>query len=194
MSNKQKSLSQDTVFDLLSSARRRYILYHLRQHEGEASINELASQIAVWENDVPPDELTRQDEKRVYVSLYQTHVPKLEEQGIVDYDGDTGVVRLTDRAYQVDRYLTEDEESEFPRQLYYLAVAVLGGITFALSTFDVSVFAAVPPVVVGAVVIGVFALSALVQYLRGRESRDRIPRELRVDGTGESRDRDRRQD
>lgn len=191
MSNNQDTLSQDTVFDLLSSARRRYILYYLRQHGGEATINELASQIAVWENDVPEEELTSQDEKRVYVSLYQTHIPKLEERGIVEYDSDSSVVRLTDQVYQIDRYLTAEDVSEFPWQLYYLVVAVVGGLLFALSVLGVSVFAALDSALVGALVIGVFAVSAVVQYLLGRYGSREVPRELRIDTERETPDEDR---
>jgi len=181
MSEKTQDLTRDDVFDLLSSARRRYILYYLRQEGGEATINELAAQIAVWENDVPPEELTSQDEKRVYVSLYQTHIPKLSEQGVVEYDSDTGTVRLTNRAYQVDRYLAGEREQGFPWQLYYLVVAVVGGALFALAAFEVPPLSAVSAVLIAGVVIAVFAVSAAVQFLLGRYGRDDISSELRVD-------------
>jgi DNA-binding transcriptional ArsR family regulator len=185
----QQRLSQETVFDLLSSARRRYILYYLREHEGEATINELATQIAAWENDRPVEELTSQDEKRVYVSLYQTHVPKLEQAGIVEYDGDTGLVTLTDRAGQFDRYLAGVDEERFPIQLYYLAVAVVAGGVMVLAVFEVPPFATVGAVTVGAAAIVVFAASAVAQFLLGRYGEDRIPSELQVqseeDGDGD---------
>lgn len=182
MSTNQQTLSQDTVFDLLSSARRRYIIYYLRQHGGEAAINEIASQIAVWENDIPEEELTSQDEKRVYVSLYQTHIPKLEEHGIVDYDSETGQVYLTDQAFQIDRYLGSEEREGLPWQLLYLAVAVVGAAVFGLVVLDVSLFAAIEPSVVGAVVIGTFVLMAVVQYVYRQNGPGEIPGELRVDG------------
>lgn len=178
MSSSKDELSRDTVFDLLSSARRRYILYYLRQHGGEASINELATQLAAWENDTDPDELTRQDEKRVYVSLYQTHVPKLEEREIVEYDSDTSVVTLTGRAYELDRYLSTDEESTFPWQLYFLGLAVACGAFFALVSLEVPPFDFVSTVVAGVVIIFAFAVSAVVQYVTERADSGSLPPEL----------------
>lgn len=181
MSRNQESLSQDTVFDLLSSPRRRFILYYLRSHGGEASLDELTTQIAAWENGLDPDELTSQDEKRVYVSLYQTHIPKFEETGIVEYDSDEGIVRLTEQAREFDRYLSRSEPSEFPWQLYYVGLAVVGGLLFALSALQVSIFAALSPVVIGAAVILVFGASAVVQYVYEQRIREEIPTELQME-------------
>lgn len=180
MSREQDTLSQDTVFSLLSNARRRYVLYYLRDRGGKTSINELATQIAVWENDMPEEELSDQDVKRVYVSLYQTHIPKLEDWGIVTYDGDSGTVELTDRAGEVDRYLSQDGDGEIPWQLYYLAITVLGGVLFGLTVLEISVFGAVSPAVVGGLVIAAFAVSAITQYVTQRRDDGGIPRELRM--------------
>jgi DNA-binding transcriptional ArsR family regulator len=181
MSSPTDELSRDTVFDLLSSARRRYILYFLRQHGGEASINELATQLAAWENDVSTEELTRQDEKRVYVSLYQTHVPKLEERGIVEYDSDSNVVTLTGRAYELDRYLSTGDGSTFPWQLYFLGLAALCAVFFGLVVLDVPPLDFVSTLVAGVVIIVAFAVSAIVQFVAGRRGTDSLPAELGLD-------------
>ena len=45
----------------------------------------------------------------MYVSLYQTHIPKLDSVGLVEYDQENGDVALTDRAHQIDAYLSEPE-------------------------------------------------------------------------------------
>lgn len=181
MSSSQDELSRDTVFDLLSSARRRYVLYYLRRHGGEATINELAKHLAAWENDADPEELTRQDEKRVYVSLYQTHVPKLEEQGIVDYDGDSSIVSLTGRAYELDRFLSSSDDSEFPWQLYFLGLAATCGAFFALVAVDAPLFGEISTLVAGVAIVLAFAISAVVQYVRERTSVDSLPAELGVE-------------
>jgi hypothetical protein len=181
MSNENGVLSQDTVFDLLSSARRRYILYYLRRHGGKVSINDLAAEIASWENDKPIDELTAQEEKRVYVSLYQTHVPKLESQGIVEYDSETGMITLTDRATQMDRYLTVESEQAFPWQLYYLVLAAISGVLYTLVAFDVWVFEAIPDGLTAGVIIAVFAVSAVVQFVRERYEDGDTPEELMLE-------------
>jgi DNA-binding transcriptional ArsR family regulator len=164
MSRNQESLSQDTVFELLSSPRRRFILYYLRRHDGEATIDELTTEIAAWENDLPPEELSRQDEKRVYVSLYQTHIPKFEDEGVINYDNEDGIVQLTDRAGQLDPYLETEEESSLPWQLFYVGIAILGGILYALSLFEVAIFSTVPPIAITAgLVVSIVGL-VTIQY------------------------------
>lgn len=171
-------LSPDLVFDILSNTRRRMVLYYLRQYGGSASVQELADEIAAMENDVAVDELTRQQHKRVYVSLYQTHLPKLEECGITEYDDEREEVRLTDRAGEIDVYLTTTEERTYPWEVHYLGLAVLGGLLFGLSAVDVVGFAAIPSVVLGLVLMGAFAASSIVQYWHHRRRERSLPPEL----------------
>ncbi len=170
-------LSQDVVFDLLSSARRRFVLYYLRQTDGPVQLRELADEVAAWENEVPVDELTSQQRKRVYVSLYQTHIPKLEDVGIVDYDRDAGSVALADRADDIGRYLGS-ESNEVPWQLYYLGLAVLGAVFYALVALDASVFAGISELVAGVVVVAVVGVVAVAHLVYSRYATTGIPPEL----------------
>jgi DNA-binding transcriptional ArsR family regulator len=141
MSSGEERLTQDLVFDILSSARRRYVLYLLKT-EGPMELTELSEHVAARENDTSVEELSRQQRKRVYVSLYQTHIPKLEDAGFVEYDQDSGQVTLRGRADEVDQYLGS-EEPPFPWHYAYLAVAVVGLVLGALVATDTLGFAAV---------------------------------------------------
>jgi len=85
-------LSKDTVFDLLSNSRRRFVLHYLERADGPVRLSTLAAEIAATENEVTVDELTSQQRKRTYVSLYQTHIPKLQDAGAVSYNAETGTV------------------------------------------------------------------------------------------------------
>lgn len=105
--NESDTLTQDTAYDLLSNARRRLVISHLRGAEGPVSVSDLSERIAAWENDIPAEELSDQQIKRVYVSLYQIHIPKLDEFGLVDYDKDSGEVELTPAISELDSYLPE---------------------------------------------------------------------------------------
>lgn len=73
------------VFQALRNRRRRYVLYYLRDHE-QAQLDDLAIQLAAWEQDIPPDEVSSEDIETVATDLVHTHLPKLEEYGLVDYD------------------------------------------------------------------------------------------------------------
>lgn len=110
--NELDTLTQDTAYDLLSNARRRLVISHLRGAEEPVSVSELSERIAAWENDIPVEELSDQQTKRVYVSLYQIHIPKLDEFGLVDYDKESGNVSLTPRVAELDNYLPKQDEHD----------------------------------------------------------------------------------
>lgn len=185
MSSDAKSsdvLSPDLVFEILSNTRRRMVLYYLRQNSGSATVKELAGQIAALENDVDVDDLQRQQRKRVYVSLYQTHIPKLEETGIVEYNDEQGMVQLTARANEFDSYLTPESESEYPWQLHYLGLAAFGGLLFILSLAGIPGVSAIPTVWLGVALMVLFAVSAGVQYWMHKQQQQEIPVELLQSG------------
>lgn len=163
MSSKQ-DISQSDVFDVLSNPRRRFVLYYLREVEASVELNELARQIAAWENDTDESELTDQDRKRVYVSLYQTHVPKLTDVGLVEYDQDSGTVRLTDRTSVIDEYLG-DGASSLPWHYLYLGLSLAGALAFALVWLDVGAFGAVSLLVVGALLVASMLTVSVAHYV-----------------------------
>ncbi|MFW6152751.1 MAG: DUF7344 domain-containing protein [Halobacteriota archaeon] len=73
------------MFELLGNPRRRRLLNLLAASKGPFELSELARLLAVAEGGGTADERTYW---RVYVSLYQTHVPKLERLGVVSYSND----------------------------------------------------------------------------------------------------------
>jgi len=77
-------LSEDELFDALSSSRRRQVIRLLK--EGGADLGTLAEEIASVENDTTVDQLDSQQRKRVYIGLYQVHLDQLEEADIVVRD------------------------------------------------------------------------------------------------------------
>lgn len=171
-------MSMDLVFEILSNTRRRMVLYYLRQDGGTSTIQKLAEQIAVMENDTRVEQLSSQQRKRVYVSLYQTHIPKLEETGIIEYDDDEGEVYLTDRAVEIDSYLTPTTESEYQWQIHYLALAGIGGLLLFLSSSVVAGVSVLPTLWIGIGLMVAFALSAIVQFWWSKRNERAIPVEL----------------
>jgi DNA-binding transcriptional ArsR family regulator len=161
-----EKLSRDRVFDILSSPRRRYVLYHLREHEGPVELTDLAEELAAWENDTTVDELSPQARKRVYVSLYQTHVPKLEEAGLIEYDSDSGELWLADEESVIDPYIGDDE-SERPWYWYYLALTLSSG---ALLLGVLSGIVQLPLTATVGLVIGAFLLLTAIHAAVGIRS------------------------
>ncbi|MEF8799478.1 MAG: hypothetical protein V5A56_00360 [Halolamina sp.] len=103
-------LEKDLLFDLLQNNRRRAVLRTLDE-EGELTLSELAEMIAAEENDAHPSGVSESARRSVYISLYQRHVPKLAEHGIVDYDRDESTVALREPASQLLAHIYLDEES-----------------------------------------------------------------------------------
>jgi hypothetical protein len=126
-------LDENTVFDILSNRRRRQIIYYLQERGGEAPLRDVANAVAGWEEDEEPENVTEKQSRRVYVSLYQSHVPRLTEVGLIEHD-DTGTVRLTDRVRLLDPYLNPHDEGP-PWQVYYLAVGLFGVLLGVLVLF-----------------------------------------------------------
>ncbi|WP_158056718.1 DUF7344 domain-containing protein [Halorussus halophilus] len=100
--------SRETLFDLLGNARRRRVLRHLLE-EPTITLTDLSARIAAWENDTPVADLSSRQRKQVYSSLYQTHVPRLSDNDVVEYDSTDRVVRLTSDPDRLNRLLFDDD-------------------------------------------------------------------------------------
>lgn len=94
----------DAVFEALADERRRYALHCLKEHETPLALADLAEEVAVQENSSPITEVTAEDVKRTYMSLYHTHIPKLEDAGIVRYNQDADGVVLSDDSDRLEQY------------------------------------------------------------------------------------------
>lgn len=127
-------LSKDEIFYLLKNRRRRDIVRYLMDNDGTATLSELAEHIAAWENDIDVQALNSGQRKRVYVALYQTHLPKLAENGIIEYERNRGDVTLTENADLLKTYLGEDEPESDPWSKRYAALSVTGAVAIGLLT------------------------------------------------------------
>lgn len=151
--------SKNTLFSVLSSHRRRYVLYVCNQADGETTLSDVAEQVAAWEYDKPINEITSTERKRVYTSIQQHHLSKLENAGLITVDGDR--LASTPKARNLDVYLEVVPEETVPWPVYYLGLSILGGVVLGFSYLDwlpegVSMGAVV------AVLLAAFLISSLV--------------------------------
>ena len=125
---------REVMFDLLGNARRRRVLRHLL-NDSTITLTSLSARIAAWENDTTVDDVTSRQRKQVYSSLYQTHVPRLSDHGLVEYDADERVVELTGDPDHLRRFLDIERprQGSCPRQWsrYFLWTAVVGSAVIA---------------------------------------------------------------
>ncbi|WP_255197192.1 DUF7344 domain-containing protein [Halorarius litoreus] len=85
-------ISLDEVFTILSNARRRHVVELLVEHDGEMTFRELTDAVAKRESEGPVGYDAR---KRVYVSLRQSHLPRLADADVIEYDRDRGAIEAT---------------------------------------------------------------------------------------------------
>lgn len=103
-------IERETIHDLLTVERRRRALSCLTAH-GSLALPDLADEVARHEHDAPLPQIPEDAVLRVYLSLWQTHVPKLAEAGVVRYDQDRDVVALAERADALEQFETLDATS-----------------------------------------------------------------------------------
>lgn len=171
--SERNELTQDTVFEILSNSRRRFMLSYLHEHDGPVDLMDLANEIAAWENDTTVAELTDKQSKRVYVSVYQTHVPKLVSTDLIEYDSDSGLIELSDRADEIERYMP-DAGTERPWHRYYAILAVVSAALYAGVTVGAPVLAGISELVAGVVVVLAFAGLSAAHYVNSDRMRSII--------------------
>ena len=105
----QVTPSLDLIFELLSNRRRRYALYHLHdQPDGVATMDELTDAVVTHQylesnvdretdgrTDAGPDDDPDLESRRqqVRMDLQHTHLPKLEDAGVLEHDHRSEMVR-----------------------------------------------------------------------------------------------------
>uniref|UniRef100_A0A7D6GRV2 DUF7344 domain-containing protein n=1 Tax=Natrinema zhouii TaxID=1710539 RepID=A0A7D6GRV2_9EURY len=122
-------LTKGEIFEVLRNQRRRYILQYLKQDDRPVELGDLAQQIAAWEYDTTLEGVTPEQRKRVYTTLQQTHLPKMDAADILCFDSDRGVIEGTDRTGDISVYLEIVPGREFAWRELYLS---LGAISCAL--------------------------------------------------------------
>ena len=123
-----ETLAKDDLFHLLQNERRRRAVRFLLDQEGGVDMGDVAEHIAALENDVAVAELSSAQRKRVYVGLYQCHLPKLDEEGVIDYDKNRGRVSRTERTEALAPYLLvgEDDGTTEPSSAVGYPIAATG--------------------------------------------------------------------
>ena len=124
----QVAVSSDDLFELLSNPRRRYVLYYLTKHAAEVDLGTLATQIAAWENDIELSQVSGMERKRVYTSLQQVHLPKMDDSGVVTFDKRSGMISLNVSLTELE--FGERYHNEYPWHRYYALLSV-GNASFA---------------------------------------------------------------
>ena len=96
-----EALSPDTALRLISHAYRRALLDCLYHHDCSLALADAAEAVVEMNDDRPIQEIPAEDVKKVYVSLYHSHIPKLSDREVVQYEQERDLVSLTDRGEEL---------------------------------------------------------------------------------------------
>ena len=161
------------IFEVLKNQRRRHVLRYLEMTDGQVTLSDLAEQIAAWENDKDLQRITSSERKRVYVGLYQVHLPKMDDMGVVDFNKPRALIDKGENIDHCCSYLTPTAGGGTGRNwaTYYVALAAasLIGLVAALLVEGATAVPVVDAITVGSLVA--FAGVAAVHY--GSQRTDR---------------------
>ncbi len=99
------TLSRDEIFHLLQTSRRRETIQYLLERNGPVKMRDVAEYVSAREHDTTVQQLTSTQRQRVYIPLYQSHLPKLDKKGVIEYDQSRGIVRPGDNLELLRPYI-----------------------------------------------------------------------------------------
>ncbi|AFK20505.1 hypothetical protein E6P09_12605 [Haloferax mediterranei ATCC 33500] len=150
------TIDEADIHDVLRNERRRLTLEQLRDSDGTESVGDLAEHIAEVESgESPPPKNVRQS---VYISLHQTHLPKLDTLHIVAYDSTAKVVSLGTCATELDPYFDDGDEGTTPFAVLSFTTCLAGLALLFAGWMGMPVIAGVDPRFVAIVTLLAVAL------------------------------------
>jgi hypothetical protein len=166
------SITRDDCFDLLSNHRRRYALHYLQQNGDGATLGELADHVAAWENDVDTDVVTHDQRKRVYTSLQQVHLPRMDEMNVVEFDDRQGHVTIGPAAEDLDIYLEIVQDDDVSWSTFYFGLVLVNGGLLTGAILGVPLLASIPGIGWAVFAVTTFLVTSLAHlYLAQTEMR-----------------------
>lgn len=157
----QDDIDRGEVHEILRNDRRRAAIEVLREKLGAVSLRNLSEAIAEREaGESPPPRNVRES---VYNSLHQTHLPKLDERGVIEYDRDRKTVKLEEGARDVYVHMEVVNEYGITWADYYRSLGVLALITIVATGLGTPALASVEPILIASLFLMVFAVSTARQ-------------------------------
>lgn len=146
-------------------------MHTLVRGDERIDIGDLSQQIAAWEDGLESEEVSSTDRKRVYTALQQSHLPKMDNVGVVEFDRDRGLVEPTPALEDVEIYIEVVRGRGRPWSDYYLGLTVLSGVILAASTIGIPPIGYLPTYSWGVFVVVAFGVSGLAHRRYARRNR-----------------------
>lgn len=173
LSSPEPELAREDVFDVLSNARRRQILHYLKRQDDRKRIDlrELVDHVAAWENDKAIEEVTAVERKRVYTALRQSHLPKMDQAGVIVYDNMRAEVELTEAAREAQLYLEYIPEQDISWNRVYLGLTAIFATIVVLVWLGVYPFVGLSGLMLATLIVVTFAITAVTHAVETAKNR-----------------------
>ncbi len=103
---------------ILGNDRRILVIEYLQKREGRADLREVVEYIAEKEGNTE-----RKHRKSIYVSLMQTHIPKMQREGIISYEH--GTLRLIRVPPDVSLYMEVVSKNDISWSTFYIGTSLI---------------------------------------------------------------------
>lgn len=164
-------IEREDMFELLGNSRRRHVIEYLSEHTDPTELGTLARHVAARENDVRLEEVTAPERKRAYTSLQQTHLPRLDDVGVIDFDKDHGVVAPSDQLSEFSLHLDVVSEDDLPQSVVYLGLSALSLLLLLAMVAGAPGVNSLSPFWCGGAVLVLFTIVATTQRVLDLEHR-----------------------
>ncbi len=127
------AINKSDIFSVLQNERRRMMLEILHK-DGPKSLRDISEAIARVESN--SNEPVSNVRKSIYVSMLQTHLPKMENMGIIAYNRDSDRLELTPAAEGVTFYLETVKKGDIPCSHFLLLFSIVSFIGTILIVYN----------------------------------------------------------
>ena len=107
---------------ILGNKRRMLMIEFLQMRNGRAELRDIVGYIAEKEGNTD-----RKHRKSVYVSLMQTHIPKLEREGVIAFE--RGIITLLQVPDNVTLYMEVVQRNDISWSTFYAGLSVIFLVT-----------------------------------------------------------------
>jgi len=146
---------------VLRNDRRRQVLKQLQQSVGRLSVRELSEAIAEAETGESPPPRNIRDS--VYNALNQTHLPKLDSLGILEYNPHRKTVSLQSSAREVSLYMEVVTQYGITWAEYYQLLMLISLFSILAAEIGAPLFSTVPALLLCSLFLVILGLSTMYQ-------------------------------
>lgn len=159
-------MTECQIHGLLANERRRGVIERLDASTGTVTVRDLSIAIAETETgQSPPPARVRES---VYTSLHQTHLPKLQEWGVVEYDREQNLVHVRPAVRVVGRHMDVLNGFGITWGEYYRGLGVFGLVLVVGSLTGLPAVGTLDPLLWASGALAMFAVSGAIQLWNGR--------------------------